>query len=69
MIKFPSEEYTDISPSAVNPFESNANYYENVVDETKKIGGWEVSSKPGMPTGNRLIKLHRDMEVGHRKSY
>jgi hypothetical protein len=48
----------------LGPFESNANYYENVVDETKKIGGWEVSSKPGMPTGNRLIKLHRDMEVG-----
>ena len=48
----------------LGPFESEANYYENVVDETKKLGGWEVSSKPGLPTGNRLIKLHRDMEVG-----
>jgi hypothetical protein len=44
--------------------EGEKNYYENVVDEFKKTGGWEVSSKPGAPTGNRLIKLHKDLQVG-----
>ena len=48
----------------LGPFESEANYYENVVDETKKIGGFEIAKNPGMPTGNRLVKLHRDLEVG-----
>ena len=48
----------------LGPFEGEKNYYEQVVDERKKLGGWDVSSKPGAPTGNRLIKLHRDMEVG-----
>jgi len=48
----------------LGPFEPETNYYENVVDERQKIGGWDVSSRPGAPTGNRLIKLHRDLEVG-----
>ncbi len=48
----------------LGPFEGEKNYYEQVVNERKKLGGWEVSSNPSAPTGNRLIKLHRDLEVG-----
>ena len=48
----------------LGPLEPDANYYENVVSETKKLGGFEVAKNAGAPTGNRLVKLHRDLEVG-----
>ena len=48
----------------LGPLESEANYYENVVSETKKLGGFEVAKNAGAPTGNRLVKLTKEMEVG-----
>ena len=48
----------------LGPLEKEVNYYENVADETKKLGGFEVSKNAGAPTGNRLVKLTKDMEVG-----
>ena len=48
----------------LGPLESEANYYENVVSETKKLGGFEVSKNASAPTGNRLVKLTKDMDVG-----
>ena len=48
----------------LGPLETEVNYYENVADEFKKIGGFEVSKNAGAPTGNRLVKLVKDMEVG-----
>ena len=48
----------------LGPFEPETNYYENVVTETGNLGRADMKKNPAMPTANRLVQLHTQMEVG-----